>query len=147
MDFPVDCADPAAMQSLGRALAGDLPAGAVIGLDGELGAGKTELVKGLALGIGYAGAVTSPTFNLLHEYRSGRRPLFHFDFYRVERAEEILELGWDEYLEEGGLCVVEWAGRFSGLLPAEALRLEITILPAGRRRVGLWAPAFGEEGS
>ena len=143
MEFPIDCADAAAMQALGRQLARELAPGAVIGLDGDLGAGKTEMVKGLAAGVGHPGAVTSPTFTLLHEYRGGERPLFHFDFYRVERAEEILDLGWDDFLEEGGLCAVEWAARFPSLLPPEALRLGITILPGGQRRVGLQAPVSG----
>jgi len=134
------------MQALGRALARDLPPGAVVGLDGDLGAGKTELVKGLAVGVDYFGVVTSPTFTLLHEYRGGRRPLFHFDFYRVERAEEILDLGWDELIEEGGLCAVEWAERFPGLLPPGALRLGITISSEGWRRVCLHAPICGGAG-
>ena len=75
--------------------------------------------------------------------REGRRPLIHFDFYRVERGEEILDVGWDEFLEEGALCAVEWAGRFPGLMPAGALRLQITTSAEGRRRVELRRKADG----
>jgi len=136
MDFPRKCKDPSAMQALGRDLAGELINGGVIGLDGELGAGKTELVKGLAAGVGHGGPVTSPTFTLLHEYRMGVRALYHFDFFRVERAEEILHLGWDEFLEESGsILAVEWASRFPELLPGEALRVNLQILPGEARRV------------
>lgn len=124
------------MQALGRKLAEEMATGGVVALDGELGAGKTEMVKGMAAGMGYGGVVTSPTFTLLHEYRAGRKILYHFDFYRVENAQEIVELGWDELLEEpGSLLAVEWASRFPQLLPSAALRLELEILPEGGRRV------------
>jgi tRNA threonylcarbamoyladenosine biosynthesis protein TsaE len=136
MELPRDCADPAAMQALGRELGERLRAGGVVALDGELGAGKTELVKGLAAELGFQGVVTSPTFTLLHEYRTGRQPLFHFDFYRVKRAEEILDLGWDEFLEEaGGTLAVEWASRFPELFPPETIWLRLEIPPEGGRRV------------
>lgn len=125
MNFPVVCHGAPEMQSLGRALAVELAAGAVLALDGELGAGKTELVKGLAEGLGYPGAVTSPTFSLLHEYRGGRLDLFHLDFYRLKEAHEVLELGWDELLEEGGLVAVEWARLHPELLPAGTLCLQL----------------------
>lgn len=134
MEGPRQCADAAAMRALGRELGRELRGGAVVGLDGELGAGKTELVKGLAAGLGFDGAVTSPTFTLLHEYRGGRLPLFHFDFYRVGQAAEILDLGWDELAEEG-VIAVEWAERFPELLPEGTLRLAIEIGPDGGRLV------------
>ena len=80
--------------------------------------------------------MTSPTFTLLHEYRMGVRALYHFDFYRVERAEEILHLGWDDLVEESGsILAVEWASRFPELLPEEALRVNLQILPGEARRV------------
>lgn len=123
------------MRALGRELAEELAGGGVVALCGELGAGKTELVKGLAAGLDYHGVVSSPTFTLLHEYRGGKCPLFHFDFYRVEEAEEIVDLGWDELLEEEGIVAVEWADRFPGLLPPNAEILEIEVLPGGGRRV------------
>lgn len=92
----------------------------VVALTGELGAGKTHFVKGLLEGLASADEVTSPTFTLLHEYRGGRLPVFHFDFYRLKRATEVEEIGFDEYLEEGGVTVVEWADRFPELLPPRA---------------------------
>lgn len=102
----------------GAALASDLHAGSVIALCGNLGAGKTHLTKGLVRGIGSAADVTSPTFTLVHEYTDGRLPVYHFDFYRMESDSEVLSLGWDEYLDEPGLIVVEWADRYPQLMPA-----------------------------
>lgn len=109
---------PAETFAHGRALAASLRAGDVLALDGDLGAGKTHLVKGIAAGLGCTGDVTSPTFTLVHEYTGGRLPLFHFDFYRIENAEEVLRVGLDDYLDERGLVVIEWAGKFPSLLPA-----------------------------
>ena len=98
----------------------------VVALVGDLGAGKTHFVKGLLQGLGSAEEATSPTFTLVHEYRRGRLPLFHFDFYRLKERSEVDEIGFDEYLEEGGITVIEWADRFPQVLPARTrwLRLE-----------------------
>ena len=98
----------------------------VVGLTGDLGAGKTHFVKGLLAGLEGSGEATSPTFTLLHEYRGGRLPLYHFDFYRLQSRTEIEEIGFDDYLREGGVTVIEWADRFPEVLPARAhwLRLE-----------------------
>ena len=104
---------------LGRQLAETFRGGEVIALDGDLGAGKTHFVKGLAAGLGYTGDVTSPTFTLVHEYPGGRLPLFHFDFYRLESEGEALRIGLDEYLEFGGIAAIEWAGKFPALLPRD----------------------------
>ena len=110
--------DAEATVAAGEALGKQLRAGEVIALIGGLGAGKTHFSKGIARGLGYAGGeVTSPTFSLVQEYRGGRLPVFHFDFYRMESAAEVLALGWDEYVEAGGVCLVEWADRFPGLMP------------------------------
>ena len=107
MDFPRKCDNPVEMRALGHELAQEVEPGLVIGLDGDLGAGKTEFVKGLAAGMGYEGLATSPTFTLLHEYASGKRVLYHLDFYRVEGEQEVLALGWDELLEDpAGVVVV-----------------------------------------
>lgn len=103
----------------GRALADSLRAGDVVALDGDLGAGKTHFVKGIAAGLGCEGDVTSPTFTLVHEYTGGRLPLFHFDFYRLESEGETLRLGLDDYLGAGGVLVIEWAGKFPAVLPAD----------------------------
>ena len=103
----------------GRALAESLRAGDVVALDGDLGAGKTHFVKGIAAGLGCEGDVTSPTFTLVHEYTGGRLALFHFDFYRLESEDETLRLGLDDYLGAGGVLVIEWAGKFPALLPSD----------------------------
>ncbi len=92
--------------------------GEIFALHGDLGAGKTQFVKGLAAGLGCdAAAVTSPTFTLIHEYTGGRLPLFHFDFYRLESVAETLRLGLDDYLGGDGVLAIEWAGKFPELLP------------------------------
>jgi tRNA threonylcarbamoyladenosine biosynthesis protein TsaE len=98
----------------------------VVGLTGDLGAGKTHFVKGLLAGLEGSDEATSPTFTLLHVYRGGRLPLYHFDFYRLQSRTEIEEIGFDDYLREGGVTVIEWADRFPEVLPVRArwLRLE-----------------------
>ncbi len=107
----------------------------VVGLVGDLGAGKTHFVKGLLEGLGGTEEVTSPTFTLLHEYRSGRMPLYHFDFYRLALPVEIDEIGWHEYLEDGGVTVIEWADRFPELLPARTRWMRLEELAASERRI------------
>ncbi len=98
----------------------------VVALVGELGAGKTHFVKGLLRGVAGTEEATSPTFTLIHEYRSGRIPVFHFDFYRLASPSEIDEIGFHEYLEDGGITIIEWADRFPQVLPGRTrwLRLE-----------------------
>jgi tRNA threonylcarbamoyladenosine biosynthesis protein TsaE len=98
----------------------------VVALIGDLGSGKTHFVKGLLQGLESAEEATSPTFTLVHEYWGGRIPVFHFDFYRLKERSEIDEIGFDEYLEEGGITVIEWGDRFPQVLPARtrSLRLE-----------------------
>lgn len=108
-------------------LAKSLQAGAVIGLVGNLGAGKTHFVKGLAQGLGSDSPVSSPTFTLVHEYADGVCPLYHFDFYRMDQAQEIENIGWDEYLDEAGIVVVEWADRFPELMPLHTQWWQISI--------------------
>lgn len=94
-----------------------LSAGESIALNGDLGAGKTHLCKGIVQGVGSVDAVSSPTFSLVNEYRSGRFPVFHFDFYRLDFPEELVRIGWDDYLDEDGVLLVEWADKFPELLP------------------------------
>ena len=83
--------------------------GTVIAFRGDLGAGKTAFTRGLARGLGITDPVTSPTYTIVNEYLSGRLPLFHFDMYRLRSAEELFDIGWDDYLERGGVCAVEWS--------------------------------------
>jgi tRNA threonylcarbamoyladenosine biosynthesis protein TsaE len=119
----------------GRAFAARLNAGDVLGLSGDLGAGKTHFVKGLAAGLGVDTPVTSPTFTLLHEYRGGALPLFHFDFYRLETEEEVLAIGLDDYLSGGGIVVIEWAEKFARLLPQSTRWLELRLLSETEREL------------
>ena len=123
------------MVAFGREMAAGLAGGEVLGLVGGLGAGKTHFAKGLAAGLGHDGEVTSPTFALVHEYRDGRLPVFHLDFYRLESAEALIGIGWDEMLDEGGIVVAEWADRFPELLPRGTTVLDFEVLPDGSRRV------------
>ena len=124
---------PAETIALARTLATTLRRGAVLALSGDLGAGKTHFVKGLAAGLGTAASVTSPTFTLLHEYPGGRLPLYHFDFYRLDDADEALRIGLDEYLDGDGACVIEWAEKFPALLPPHTRWLRFTHREDGAR--------------
>lgn len=113
--------------ALGREFAARARRGDVLALAGDLGAGKTHFVKGLAAGLGIAAPVTSPTFTLIHEYPSGRLPLFHIDCYRLETADELLGIGIDEYLRADGITVIEWADKFTELLPADAQWIRFSV--------------------
>ncbi len=126
---------PAEMEALGRAAAERVTPGDVFALTGGLGAGKTHWTKGFAAAMGCADVVTSPTFPLVHEYAGTAMPVFHFDFYRLDSPEELIALGWDEYLEGGGVIVAEWADKFPELLPASTIRLQFTVDPDGGRTV------------
>ena len=128
-------ATSAAMEALGRETATATGPGTVIALVGDLGAGKTHWTKGLAAGLGFTGEVTSPTFSLAHEYRGGKLPVFHFDFYRLETAEELYGMGWDEYLDEGGVIVAEWADKFPEVLPPDAIWFDFRLLEYGSREI------------
>lgn len=102
--------------------------GTVIALNGELGAGKTALAKGIARGLGVQNGVISPSYVLMNIY-PGRLTLYHFDFYRLENEEELLELGLEEYFYGDGVVVVEWADKFPGILPGERLEIEMKKNP------------------
>ncbi len=122
-----------AARSLGKTLAG----GSVIALVGHLGAGKTHFTKGLVSGLGgNSEEVTSPTFSLVNEYRGSKLSIYHFDFYRMETAEEVLGIGWEEYLDDGGaVVIVEWADKFEGLLPDDTEWLRIATAKDGTRNI------------
>ena len=100
---------PAETEAVGVALGQVLQPGAVIAYRGDLGAGKTAFTRGLARGLGCAEQVTSPTYTIVNEYLTGRMPLFHFDMYRLKSADDLWDIGWDDYLERGGVCAVEWS--------------------------------------
>jgi len=129
-DVIFESSDLSATDSLGRLLAESLPDGSVIALIGTLGAGKTKLVQAIAKYTGNAEeTISSPTFVLLHEYEGGDRPIYHFDAYRLETAEEFQRLSPDDYFEGVGLTFVEWADKFPQILPTN--HLEIRIEPFG----------------
>jgi tRNA threonylcarbamoyladenosine biosynthesis protein TsaE len=121
------------MMELGAEFAATSAAGSVYGLVGTLGTGKTHWSKGFVHSIDPSATVTSPTFGIVNEYRGGKQPVFHFDFYRLKSAEELIALGWDEYLDEGGIAICEWADLFPQLMPDETVWLEITHQPDGSR--------------
>lgn len=100
---------PEQTENIGRALARRLRAGDVVACFGGLGAGKTAFTRGVAAGLGVREPVTSPTYTIVNEYLSGRMPLFHFDMYRLSSADELFDIGWEDYLTRGGVCVVEWS--------------------------------------
>lgn len=109
---------------LGQQLAAHLHPGDVVAYLGDLGAGKTAFTRGLARGLGCTGRVTSPTFTIVNEYE-GRIPLFHFDLYRLHSADELFDIGWDDYLARGGVCAVEWSERMAQELPAGVITVTI----------------------
>ena len=113
---------PAETEAIGAALGRILPAGTVIAYRGDLGAGKTAFTRGLARGLDYRDMVTSPTYTIVNEYLGGRLPLFHFDMYRLRCAEDLWDIGWDDYLDRGGICAVEWSENV-----AEAMEDPVTV--------------------
>ena len=140
----IDLPDLAATEAFGLRLADLLFPGAVVALIGPLGAGKTHLVRAVALGLGVADGrvVTSPTFVLIQEYL-GRMPVYHFDAYRLRGESDFSDLGVHEYFEGEGVCLVEWADRAAGVLPAEHLRVELTIRGETARRATI--DGFGRQ--
>lgn len=118
---------PGQTRAFGERLARDLRPGDVVCLWGDLGAGKSELTRGVATGLGVAGPVTSPSFTIMNVYEDGRLPLYHFDWYRLESSEELYEMGMDEYLTGNGVSVIEWPGVCPDAIPDT--RLDITLTP------------------
>lgn len=112
-------------EKLGEKIGQKVQPGTVIALIGDLGTGKTTLTKSIARGLGVTETVTSPTFNIIREYRSGRLPLYHFDVYRIGDPDEMFELGYEEYFYGDGICVVEWADIIEELLPEDAVVITI----------------------
>ena len=121
--------------AVGRQIAGELPARAVVLLIGNLGAGKTTLAKGIAAGLGSADPdeVSSPTFTLIHEYGGGR--LFHIDLYRLETAAEVNTLGLDDLFERETVVLIEWGERFPELMPPDRIEIRLKALDGDRREI------------
>lgn len=112
-------------EAVGEALGSRLRAGAVVAYRGGLGMGKTAFTRGLARGLGYTGRVTSPTFTIVNEYVGGALPLFHFDMYRLDSSDALFDIGWEDYLDRGGVCAVEWSENVADALPPDAVLVDI----------------------
>ncbi len=131
-----DTCSPEQTEALGAALGAVIPAGTVLAYRGNLGAGKTAFTRGLARGLGYREPVTSPTYTIVNEYIGGRIPLFHFDMYRLGSSEDLWDIGWEDYLDRGGVCAVEWSENVVDALEG-ALTVTIEKLGDTRRRITL----------
>ena len=112
-------------EALGARLADALETGRVVAFTGDLGAGKTAFVSGMARALGVEERVTSPTFTIVNEYEGGRLPLFHFDMYRLGGADELFHIGWEDYLSRGGVCAVEWSENVAEAIEDGAVRVSI----------------------
>ena len=120
---------PEETEAIGRKIAAKLLPGDIIAYYGDLGAGKTAFTRGLAAGLGVTEQVTSPTYTIVNEYLSGRLPLFHFDMYRLGSADDLFDIGWEDYLARGGVCAVEWSENVEEALTG-AIRITISKDPA-----------------
>ena len=125
---------PAETEALGAALGRVLTPGTVIAYRGDLGAGKTAFTRGLARGLGCGEIVTSPTYTIVNEYLSGRLPLFHFDMYRLASSDDLWDIGWEDYLERGGVCAVEWSENVADAMD-DAIIVTIEKLGEDSRRI------------
>ncbi len=136
IDIPDLAALPAAAAALATAIAES--GYSVVAFEGEMGAGKTTLIRALGQVLGVADDVSSPTFALVNEYRDGRgQPVYHFDFYRVDSEEEAARLGAAEYFDSGYLCLVEWPARVAGLLPAAHLQVSLAVTGPETRELSI----------
>ena len=125
---------PAQTEAVGQALGAVLKPGTVLAYEGDLGAGKTAFTRGLARGLGATEQVTSPTYTVVNEYLSGRMPLFHFDMYRLSCAEDLWDIGWEDYLDRGGVCAVEWSENVAEAME-DAIRVRIEKTGPQTRRI------------
>ena len=125
---------PAQTEAIGAALGAIIPAGTVIAYRGDLGAGKTAFTRGLARGLGYLEPVTSPTYTVCNEYLGGRLPLFHFDMYRLRSADDLWDIGWEDYLDRNGICAVEWSENVEDAMEG-AIRITIEKTGEDTRRI------------
>ena len=125
---------PEQTEQIGAALGKILPPGTILAYEGDLGAGKTAFTRGLARGLGAGDMVTSPTYTIVNEYLSGRIPLFHFDMYRLSCADDLWDIGWDDYLDRGGVCAVEWSENVQEAMDG-AIRVRIEKTGEETRRI------------
>ena len=130
--------------TLGAALAQVCWPGCTVAFRGDLGAGKTAFVRGMARGLDCPERVTSPTFTIVNEYEGGRLPLFHFDMYRLENAGDLFDIGWEDYLDRGGVCAVEWSERVEEALPEDAVTVSIARSPEDERWREITIEGVGE---
>ena len=127
---------PLETETIGAALGKIIPAGTVIAYRGDLGAGKTAFTRGLARGLGCTEIVTSPTYTIVNEYLGGRIPLFHFDMYRLRSSDDLFDIGWEDYLDRGGVCAVEWSENVDDAME-DAIYITIEKLGDASRRITL----------
>ena len=132
MEFTTN--SPAQTEALGAALAACLEPGTVIAYRGDLGAGKTAFTRGLARGLGVKESVTSPTYTIVNEYLGGVMPLFHFDMYRLGSEDELFDIGWEDYLDRGGVCAVEWSENVWGAME-DAIVVTISRIDEDTRKI------------
>lgn len=123
-------------EALGAKLAAVLPNGSVVAMYGDLGAGKTAFVRGMARGMGLTARVSSPTFTIVNEYL-GQRELIHFDMYRLSGADELFDIGWEDYLARGAVCAVEWSENVEDAFFGDEIRVRIEKLSANERKITL----------
>ena len=125
---------PVETEAIGAALGKLLTPGTVIAYRGDLGAGKTAFTRGLARGLGCSETVTSPTYTIVNEYPGGRLPLFHFDMYRLHSSDDLWDIGWEDYLDRGGVCAVEWSENVDDAME-DAIYITIEKLGEETRRI------------
>ncbi|RZL12471.1 MAG: tRNA (adenosine(37)-N6)-threonylcarbamoyltransferase complex ATPase subunit type 1 TsaE [Hymenobacter sp.] len=136
LEIPDLSALPTVAQQLATAIAES--GQTLVAFEGEMGAGKTTLIRALCAALGVEDDVSSPTFALVNEYRTGQgQPIYHFDFYRIDSEEEAARLGAAEYFDSGYLCLVEWPARVAGLLPPQRLLVELTVTGSESREIQL----------
>jgi len=126
---------PEETEQLGFDLASKLSPGTVLAFTGDLGAGKTTLIRGLAKGLAIEARVTSPTYTIVNEYETGRIPLIHFDMYRLASAEELFEIGWEDYRARGGILAVEWSENVAGAFEADAIYIQMEKIGDTGRKI------------
>ena len=125
---------PTQTEEIGAALGKIIEPGTVIAYRGDLGAGKTAFTRGLAKGLGCTEIVTSPTYTIVNEYLGGRIPLFHFDMYRLRSSDDLFDIGWEDYLDRGGVCAVEWSENVDDAME-DALYITLEKLGEDARRI------------